>query len=65
VYSILHTFLLLACQTIKVCPCHWRWARIPSNDTSKLLLPSDGTYPFAANGMFSTDGTESDSGTWE
>jgi hypothetical protein len=61
--------LLLAYQTIKYATAIGTGRpRIPSNDDSTPLLPSDGTNSFGgkpSDRIFSTDGMERDGRTWE
>jgi hypothetical protein len=62
-YRILHAYSPARLLIYQICRRRWRRQRIPSDDPSTLLLPSDGNYQKDRNlpdGTFSSDGTERD-----
>jgi hypothetical protein len=66
IHSILHAYSSACLSKYQIYCHHQRQTRIPSDDTSTPLLPSDGTYPFGDNSLdeiSSTDGIKRDIST--
>jgi hypothetical protein len=61
--SMLHTYSSACLSNYQICRRYQDRPRIPSDDDSTPLLPSDGTYSFGGKPLyriFSTDGMERD-----